>query len=129
MIRRLMTDRRSFELRLTATSARLIDSARFASRAHLQDIELWPGSSGESSFAKSVSRDARLSSTVFMVSVQMVDADGPLNSDWPFEGMAVSLRWLFLWRAVQVGNVSPVWRKIPSFMGYRSRVPQGMPLC
>lgn len=44
-----------------------------------------------------------------MVSVQMVDADGPLNSDWPFEGMAVSLRWLFLWRAVQVVNVSPVW--------------------
>jgi len=43
-----------------------------------------------------------------MVSVQMVDADGPLNSDWPFEGMAVSLRWLFLWRAVQIGDVIPV---------------------
>ena len=53
-----------------ATPAHPIAPASFALRASLRGTELWQRLLAESSFAKSVSRDARLSCTIFMVYMQ-----------------------------------------------------------
>lgn len=64
-----------------------------------------------------------------MVSAQAENAGRALIAGWPFAGRAVSLRWLDLWRAVQIDDVIAVWREIPSCVGHQSGVQREMPLC